>query len=176
MIELAPSHLVTIAENLALECTAVAEQPSTPFDISSMWKSYADSVDAWKKNYETFLQNAQSGAEVVSEKPEPDRAPEQAEPDSAASLFDGAVRHWQKSGEGLFKSFVQNQVELCEFFRDRWALYLKLPEKLSDCNSLTELKKLQAAFLHEFANDYLQEMKKRAQPLTELARQAASHR
>ncbi len=147
----------------------MTDQPSSPFDISSMWKSYGESLDVWKKNYETFLTSAQSGAEN-------DAVEEQAKPETAASFFDAGLWHWQKSGEELFKSFVQNQVELCEFFRDRWAQYLKLPQQLSDCNSVTELKKLQSAFLREFADDYMREMEKRVQPLADLARQAASHR
>ncbi len=147
----------------------MTEQPTSPFDITSMWKSYGESLEVWKKNYETFVKSGQSQAEN-------DAVEEQAKPESAASSFDAGLWHWQKSGEELFKSFVQNQVELCEFFRDRWAQYLKLPQQLSDCNSLGELKNLQSAFLQEFANDYIREMEKRAKPLAELIRQAPMHR
>ncbi len=142
----------------------MTEQPTSPFDISSMWKSYGESLEVWKKNYETFLKSAESGAENGA-------VEEPAKPESAASFFDAGLWHWQKSGEELFKSFVQNQVELCEFFRDRWAQYLKLPEQLSECNSVTELAKLQSAFLRQFANDYIQETEKRARPVADLARQ-----
>ncbi len=140
----------------------MTEKPSSPFDISPMLNMYMQSVDQWKTNYETFLKTAAEGA-----------AEAQQAPDSASSFFEGALWHWQKSGEDLFKSFVQNQVELCDFFRDRWAQYLKLPEKLSHCNSVTELAKLQSVFLQEFASDYTKEMEKRAQPVADLARQAA---
>jgi len=144
----------------------MTEQPSSPFDISPMWKMYMEPIELWKKNYETFLNSTPSAAAGES-------TGGKADSDSAASFFDGALWHWQKSGEELFKSFVQNQIELCEFLRDRWAQYLKLPEQLTQCRSLTELGKLQSAFLHEFASDYMQEMEKRAQPVAELARHAA---
>jgi hypothetical protein len=62
-------------------------------------------------------------------------------------------------------------MELCEFFRDRWAQYLNLPEQVSKCRSLTELGELQSAFLSKFANDYLLEAGKLAGSVAKRARQ-----
>jgi len=82
-----------------------------------------------------------------------------------------ALLNWRKSGEEIFKRFVQNQMELCHFFGHRCEQYLKLPEQLSQCRSLTELEELQSAFLSKFANDYLLEAGKLARPV-EAARPA----
>jgi len=66
------------------------------------------------------------------------------------------------------------QVELCHFFGNCWEQYLKLPEQLSQCRSLTELGNLQSSFLSQFANDYMQETEKLAKPVADLAREVAS--
>ena len=77
--------------------------------------------------------------------------------ESITSAYDAALLNWQKSGEEIFKHFVQNQMELCHFFGHRCEQYLKLSEQLSQCRSLTELGNLQSSFLSQFASDYLQE-------------------
>ena len=82
-----------------------------------------------------------------------------------------ALLNWRKSGEEIFKRFVQNQMELCHFFGHRCEQYLKLPEQLSQCRSLTELGELQSAFLSKFANDYLLEAGKLAGSVAKQARQ-----
>ncbi len=152
----------------------MTEKPSSsPFDVAPMWKTYMESADLWKKNYDAFLNAASEAAAKTQPKADAKVAEEKEGPDSSSSFFEGALWHWQKSGEELFKSFVQNQIELCDFVRDRLGQYMKLPEKLSQCNSVEELAKLQSAFLQEFANDYTREMEKRAQPVADLARQAA---
>lgn len=140
-------------------------QPSSPFDISPMLKMYTESMEVWKKNYENMMKNAKdeqgafgaNGAAQVTHSP-PDSSPAQG----AASL------NWRKSGEDLFKRFVQNQIELCQFFGSRWEHYLKLPEQLSQCRSLTEFGKLQSSFLTQFAKDYMHETKKLAHPVSGL--------
>ena len=33
-------------------------QPSSPFDISPMLKTYMESVELWKKNYENMMKSA----------------------------------------------------------------------------------------------------------------------
>ncbi len=76
--------------------------------------------------------------------------------------------NWQKSGEELFRRFIQNQIELCHFFGNRWEQYLRLPDQLSQCRSLTELGNLQTSFLNQFANDYMHETEKLAQPVAEV--------
>ena len=106
-------------------------QPSSPFDISPMLKMYMESIELWKKNYENFLKSAPLGADGIDGK--------KAEVESITSPNDAALLNWQKSGEEVFKRFVQNQMELCHFFGHRCEQYLKLPEQLSQCRSLTEL-------------------------------------
>jgi hypothetical protein len=104
-----------------------------------------------------------AGADGIGEKPGANRT---------VPSYDAALLHWQRSGEELFKCVIQNQIELCEFFRDRWAQYLKLPEQLSQCRSVTDLGRLQSAFLNEFAHEVMNETEKLAQPVAELARRA----
>jgi hypothetical protein len=91
--------------------------------------------------------------------------------ESITSRNDAAMSDWQESGEEIFKRFVQNQMELCHFFGHRCEQYLKLPERLSQCRSLTELGNLQSSFLSQFANDYMKETEKLAKPVVGLARQ-----
>ena len=91
--------------------------------------------------------------------------------ESITSPNDAALLDWQKSGEEIFKRFVQSQMELCHFFGHRCEQYLKLPEQLSQCRSLTELGELQSAFLSKFASDYLLEAGKLGGSVGERARQ-----
>jgi len=141
----------------------VTEQPlSSTFDIAPMWKMYMEPIEAWRKNYETFLKSTPFRADGMDGK--------KAEVESITSSNDAVMLDWQKSGEEIFKRFVQNQMELCHFFGHRWEQYLKLPEQLTQCRSLTELGELQSAFLSKFANDYMQETEKLAKPVADLAR------
>ena len=141
----------------------MTEQPlSSTFDIAPMWKMYMESAEVWKKNYGSLLNGTPFTANGIDEN---------SGADLTTSLYDGALLQWQKSGEELFKRFVQNQIELCHFFGMRWEQYLKLPEQLSQCRSLTELGELQSAFLTRFASDYMQETEKLAKPVADLARQ-----
>ena len=94
-------------------------QPLSPFDISPMLKMYMESVELWKKNYENFLKSAPLGADGIDGK--------NAEAESITSAYDAALLNWQKSGEEVFKRFVQNQMELCHFFGHRCEKHLKLP-------------------------------------------------
>ena len=140
-------------------------QSSSPFDTSPMLKMYMESIELWKKNYENMMKNAKgmqgtfgaNGAGQVAHSPA-----------GSASTYDAALLNWHKSGEELFKRFVQNQIELCHFFGSRWEQYLKLPDQLSQCRSLTELGTLQSSFLSQFANDYMHETEKLAHPVAEL--------
>ena len=91
--------------------------------------------------------------------------------ESITSPNDAAMLNWQKSGEKIFKRFVQNQMELCHFFGHRCEQYLDLPERLSQCRSQTELENLQSSFISQFANDYIQETEMLAKPVADLARQ-----
>ena len=138
-------------------------QRSSPFDIAPMWTMYMEPIELWKKNYETFLKSTPFRADGMDGK--------KAEVESITSVNDAALLNWQKSGEEVFKRFVQNQMELCHFFGHRCEQYLKLPEELSQCRSLTELKNLQSSFLSQFASDYMQETEKLAKPVADLVRQ-----
>jgi len=140
-------------------------QPSSPFDISPMLKMYTESIELWKKNYENMMKNAKDTQGAF----EANRAAQITHsPAGSTSAHDAALLNWEKSGEELFKRFVQNQMELCHFFGSRWEQYLKLPEQLSQCRSLTELGNLQSSFLSQFAKDYMHETEKLAKPVAEL--------
>jgi hypothetical protein len=138
-------------------------QLSSPIDISPTLKMYMEFIELSKRNYENFLKSAPLLANGMDGK--------KAEVESITSPNDAALLNWRESGKEIFKRFVQNQMELCHFFGDRWEQYLKLPEQLSQCRSLTELGNLQSSFLSQFANDYMQETEKLAKPVADLARQ-----
>jgi hypothetical protein len=139
-------------------------QPSSPFDISAMLKMYTESIELWKKNYENMMKSAKDMQGTLGA----NDAAHLKRSSAGASAYDAALLNWQKSGEELFKRFVQNQIELCHFFSSRWEQYLKLPEQLSQSRSLTELGNLQSSFLRQFANDYMHETEKLAHPVAEL--------
>ncbi len=80
-----------------------------------------ESVELWKKNYENFLKSAPLRADGIDGK--------NAEAESITSANDAALLNWQKSGEEVFKRFVQNQMELCHFFGRRCEQHLKLPSR-----------------------------------------------
>jgi len=82
-------------------------QRSSPFDIPPMWKMYMEPIELWKKNYETFLKSTPFRADGMDGK--------KAEVESITSSNDAALLDWQKSGDELFKRFVQNQVGLAPF-------------------------------------------------------------
>jgi hypothetical protein len=101
-------------------------QPSSPFDISPMLKMYTESMELWKQNYENMMKNAKDTQGAFGANGTAQVTPS---PAGSTSSHDAALLNWQKSGEDLFKRFVQNQIELCQFFGSRWEQYLKLDRK-----------------------------------------------
>ena len=79
-----------------------------------------------------------------------------------------ALANWQKSGAGILKQLADQQVELCRFFGNRWEKYLKLPQDLAKCRTPAELGQVQAAFITQFATDYVRETTKLSKPLAEM--------
>ena len=126
---------------------------------------YMEFIEFSKRNYENFLKSAPLRANGMDGK--------KAEVESITSSKDTAMLYWRRSSEEIFKRFVQKQMELCHFFGHRCEQYLKLPEQLSQCRSLTELENLQSSFLSQFANDYMQETEKLAKPVADLDREVA---
>jgi hypothetical protein len=133
-------------------------QQSYAFSIAPIMKIYADSFEAWKHNCDAFAAGAK---EYTGQKASYSSSP-------AKSAYDTAFTGWQKSGEELFKRFVEHQIELCHFFASRWETYLKLPGQLAHCQSPAEIGQVQAAFLSQCASDYMQEASKLSQPMGEL--------
>ncbi len=125
------------------------------FDIAPVLKLYLDSIEAWKKNYDKFAQSM-----PMQQMP--------AANDAFASTFDQAMANWQKTGEEVFKRFVEQQIELCRFFGKRWEQYLKLPEQFSNCKTPADAAQLQMAFLNQMATEYAKEGSRLTQPITEL--------
>jgi hypothetical protein len=139
---------------------------ANPFDMSPILRMYQESLEMWRKNYETFVKSAQAsypgeslGGNAAAQ------ATRTAE--GAASAMDAAILNWQKSNDDLFKRFVENQVEICRFFAARWEQYLKLSDQVSHARSVTDLGNIQSQFLSQFANDYMHETEKLAKPVAE---------
>jgi hypothetical protein len=137
------------------------------FDASPALKMYVESVEFWRKNFDNFVRSANEAqnAYAAAGKAAND-ATHAAE--NAASAADAALLNTHKSSEELFKRFVENQMELCRFFGARWEQYLKLPEQLSKCRSVTEFGSMQAQFMSQFASDYMHETEKLAKPVAEM--------
>jgi hypothetical protein len=133
----------------------MSSQQPFEFNMAPLMKMYADSIEAWKKNYESVASNAKLG-----------QSPFQAAPSGFAR--DSALGAWQKSGEEFFKKFSDQQVEIYRFFASRWEHYLKLPAQLAQCKTPAEAAQVQAAFMSQFASDFMHETQKLAQPVAEL--------
>src|SRR5262249_31786665 len=132
-----------IPESLCREFASMNGQQSPAFGIAPIMKMYMDSLETWKHNYDALTGGMK---EYQGQKP--------ANPaKEKRSAYDAAVASWQKSGEEVFKRFVEQQIELCHFFASRWEAYLKLPDKLAHCHSPAEMGQVQAAFLNQFASD-----------------------
>jgi len=152
------------------------------FDLSPVLKAYVDSIEVWKKNYENLAKSTQemqgfaagdrSGSGFATEGHGGVGAASSSgtpSPDSATAAYDTDALQWQKSGEDLFKRFVQQQIELCRFFGSRWEQYLSLSDQVAHSNSVAELGTIYQSFFTRFASDYAQETEKLAQPFAEYA-------
>jgi hypothetical protein len=128
---------------------------SFEFNVAPLMKMYADSIEAWKRNYESLAMNAKGAQSPYM-------------PADSQTAYDAAIATWQKSGEELFKRFSEQQIEIYRFFIARWEEFLKLPAKLAQCRTPAEAGQVQAAFLSQFATDYMQEAQKLSQPIGEL--------
>jgi hypothetical protein len=133
-------------------------EQSSAFGIAPIMKMYMDSLETWKHSYDALT----AGAKVYQEQPTAHSS------NVTKSTYDAAFVSWQKSGEEVFKHFVEQQIELCRFFASRWENYLKLPDKLAHCHTPAEMGQVQAAFLSQFASDYMQEASKLSRPIGEL--------
>jgi hypothetical protein len=132
-------------------------QQSPAFSMAPIMKIYMDSFEAWKHSYDALTAGAKEYQGHTAHSSS-----------ASGTAYDAAFANWQKTGEEVFKRFVEQQIELCRFFGRRWENYLKLPDKLAHCQTPAELGQLQAAFLSQFASDYMQEANKLSQPMGEL--------
>ncbi|MGO9544357.1 MAG: hypothetical protein ACLPPF_06135 [Rhodomicrobium sp.] len=118
-------------------------------------KMYMDSMEAWKKSYTSLSTSGKT-------------APEALTAENAKAACDTALASWHKSGEEVYKRFVEQQIEICRFFAARWEQYLKLPAQIAHCQTPADLQQVQTFFLNQFATDYVQETGKLTQPVGEL--------
>jgi hypothetical protein len=102
--------------------------PQPVFDAGPILNMYRDSMDAWKKNYDAFVQAS--------------RGP-QGQPNGAvttAAAYGNTSAQLQKTGEDNFRRFVELQIEICRFYGKRWEQYLGLPSDLSRCQSAADFR------------------------------------
>jgi hypothetical protein len=121
------------------------------FDVAPVWKMYIDSMENWKRNCESLAKTANGNQGSFSRE--------------SVTPAENALAAWNKSGEDLFRRFVEQQIGLCRFFGHRWEQYLKLSDQVAHCRSAPELGQIQSAFLTQFATDYANETSKLMQPL-----------
>lgn len=128
--------------------------PRYDFDFGPAFRMYMDNLESWRKNYEKLAHTA--ATQTVSP------------PEPLGENYAEAMTQWQKSGEELFRRFIEQQVEICRFFGKRWEQYLNLPEQFANCHSAADLSKVQMAFMGQMATDYTIESGRLAQPMNEL--------
>jgi hypothetical protein len=118
-------------------------------------KLFMDNMEILKKNYDQFLKSSNIPI-----------------PTASTGLMLGpaeqAIGNWKSAGEALFRSFIEQQIELCRFFGKRWERYLDFPRRLSNCKTPAEVAELEMEFLKKMAEDYSQESAKLAQPVNNL--------
>jgi hypothetical protein len=148
-------------------CKMTNQQPFE-FNIAPLMKMYAESIEAWKKNYESLAGSVAESAKPVHSNTSPFASASAPASSSSQPSYDASVGTWQKSGEELFKRLAEQQIEMTRFFVSRWEHFLKLPAQLAQCRTPVEATQVQAAFLSEFANEFMQESQKLAQPVGEL--------
>ncbi|NJM36110.1 MAG: hypothetical protein HC850_17065 [Rhodomicrobium sp.] len=131
-------------------------QPQTAqrHDFGPAFRMYMENLENWRKNYEKLAQTPV--------------APSASPPDHMSESYEQAMTQWQKSGEEMFRRFVEQQVEICRFFGKRWEQYLGLPEKFANCRSPADLSQVHMAFMGQMASDYMAESGRLAQPMNEL--------
>lgn len=83
----------------------------TPFGAGPVLDMYLASIDAWKKDYDAFIQasNPQKGQTDVALNP--------------GSAYENTSAQLQKTGEDIFQRVIEQQIELCRFFGKRWEQY-----------------------------------------------------
>jgi hypothetical protein len=125
------------------------------FDFAPAMKLYMDSVEGWKQNYEKLLKGANftpaAGGAALIAKP-----------------VEQAMSNWQAAGEALFKTFIGQQVELCQFFGRRWEIYRDYPRRISSCKTPAELAEVETEFLNRMAADYSHESAKLTKSMNDL--------
>jgi hypothetical protein len=156
------SVTLPVGSSMEFATMNVQQSPASfEFNMAPIMKMYMDSMEAWKKNYETLAGNGTHVAPFYST-------------DVAKTAYDFALVNWQKSGEEVFKRFVEQQIEICRFFAGRWEQYLKLPDQLAHCQTPAEIGQVQVALLGQFASDYMRESSKLSQPMGQLMSKWAS--
>jgi hypothetical protein len=135
------------------EMTTPQAWPQFGFDAAPVWKMYIDSMETWKRNCENLAKNGNGNGKQAAFLNV-----------GVTPAYDNASPNPQKSGEELFKRFIEQQIELCRFFGNRWEQYIKFSEQVARCQSASELGQIRSAFLSQLATDYANEGSKVMQP------------
>lgn len=133
------------------------------FDFAPAMKLFMDNMGVWKQNYEQLLKTSNFAVPATGS-------------DLLARPAEQALGNWKAAGEALFKSAIEQQVELCRFFGRRWETYLDFPRRLSACKTPAEIAEVEVEFLKKMAEDYAQESAKLAKPVNDLMGAWASGR
>lgn len=124
------------------------------FDVTPLFKTYMDNLEAWKKSYEAVTKSAPPA--------ESTKVAEQG-----VAQIDNTMQTWQKSGQELYRHLIEQQIEWCRFYSSRLECYLELPEQLSHCGSIGELARIQSNFFSKAVSDYLAESNRLSKPMVE---------
>ena len=145
--------------------TAQASVRTNTYSSFPLVNLYAETAGFWKKNYESFIENAKDlqhtyGANGFGEGKEQTAYPSR----SAVSAYEATLSAWQKSIQELFGHFYKGQIEAYRFLSDGWERYLKLHDQLSHSRTISELGSVQAAFFRQLADDFIKETEKLTHP------------
>jgi hypothetical protein len=133
------------------------------FDFAPAMKLFTDNMEVWKQNCEQVMKSssfapALNGAALM---------PNPAEQ---------AIGNWKAAGEALFKTAIEQQIELCRFFGKRWETYLEFPRRLAACKTPAEVAEIEIEFVKRLTSDYSEEGAKLVKPVSAFMNALASGR
>jgi hypothetical protein len=133
------------------------------FDFAPAMKLLTDNMEVWKQSYEQVMRGSSSGPIMDGSALMPKPAEQ-------------AMEKWKAAGEALFKTAIEQQIELCRFFGKRWETYLAFPRRLAACKTPAEVAEIEIEFVKKLTSDYSEEGAKLVKPVSAFMNTLASGR
>ncbi|HZV22081.1 MAG TPA: hypothetical protein VE986_11115 [Hyphomicrobiales bacterium] len=140
--------------------------PFSAFDLTPYLALYRESIEAWQKNLESFMQASwQQG--------EPYRAAPSA-PAPARKPANEINAQAQTAGEAFMRRLVEEQLELFRFCGRTWEQYLSFWGSVLRSRSPAEVAQSQSMFLTQLASDYCAESTRLVQAFSDALHQGTA--